>query len=53
MAVVANMKGRAGYLDWDQDIPKGCDQIAEISHSEEGQLRFEIELATRLNGIFA
>ena len=53
MAVMANMKGRAGYLDWDQDIPKGYDQIAEFSHSEDGKLRFEIELATRLNGILA
>jgi hypothetical protein len=53
MAVIANMKARASYPSWDYDIPKGYDPIAEISHSEDGKLRFELELATRLNGILA
>ena len=37
MADLSNMKGRAGYPDWDEDMPEGCDQIAEISHSEGGR----------------
>jgi len=53
MAVLSNMKGRAGYPAWDEEMPEGCDQIAAVSSSEDGRLRFEIELATRLNGILA
>ena len=48
------MKGRVGYPVWDDDIPSsGCDQIQEISDSEQGQLRLELMLAERLNGITA
>ncbi|KAN0069237.1 hypothetical protein V8E54_012866 [Elaphomyces granulatus] len=54
MALLCNMKGRAGYPVWDDDIPSsGCDQIQEISDSEQGQLRLELMLAERLNGITA
>ncbi len=53
MAVLLNMKGRAGYPEWDEDMPSGCDQIAEVSKSEQGQLRFETVLAEQLNSLLA
>lgn len=43
------MKGRGPEYDWDDFIPLGCDNVAEISNSEKGKLRFELELAQRLN----
>ena len=49
MAVLVNMKGRAGYPLWDEDIPQGCDIMAEIASSEQGKLRFETVLASKLN----
>lgn len=49
MAVLLNMKGGAGYPQWDEDIPKGSDEVAEISESDQGKLRFETVLAERLN----
>jgi hypothetical protein len=51
MAVLCNMKGRTGYPEWDEDIPVGCDQIAEITNSEQGKLRFETVLAGKLNSL--
>lgn len=48
-SVLCNMKGRGPGYDWDDDITSGCDDVAEISNSEEGQLRFELEMAQRLN----
>ncbi len=53
MAVLLNMKGRAGYPKWDEDIPEGYDQMAEITNSEQGKLRFEIVLAGKLNNFIA
>lgn len=54
MTVLLNMKGRAGYPEWDEDIYGGeFDTIAEIANSEEGKLRFETVLAGRLNGLVA
>ncbi|KFX95140.1 hypothetical protein V490_04004 [Pseudogymnoascus sp. VKM F-3557] len=53
MAVLLNMKGMAGYPDWDEDISEGCDQVAEISESDQGKLRFETILAERLNHFLA
>jgi hypothetical protein len=53
MAVLLNMKGRAGYPEWDEDIPEGYDQIAEITNSEQGKLRFETVLAGKLNSSIA
>lgn len=53
MAVLYNMKGRAGDPKWDEDIPEGCDQIAEIANSEQGKLRFETVLAGKLNSFIA
>jgi hypothetical protein len=46
-------EGRAGYPEWDEDMPSGCDQIAEVSKSEQGQLRFETVLAEQLNSLLA
>jgi hypothetical protein len=53
MAVLHNMKARAGYPNWDQDIPRGQDEIAEMAQSEDGRLWFETALAGRLNGLLA
>ncbi|OAF55147.1 hypothetical protein VC83_08423 [Pseudogymnoascus destructans] len=53
MAVLLNMKGSAGYPEWDEDYSKGCDQVAEISESDQGKLRFETVLAERLNHLLA
>jgi hypothetical protein len=53
MAVLLNMKGRAGYPEWDEDIPEGYDQMAEITNSEQGKLRFETVLAGKLNNLIA
>ncbi|KFY30544.1 hypothetical protein V493_01846 [Pseudogymnoascus sp. VKM F-4281 (FW-2241)] len=53
MAVLLNMKGRVGYPVWDDDIPPGCDQVAEISNSDQGKLRFETVLAGKLNQFLA
>lgn len=53
MAVLLNMKGRAGYPDWDEDITPGMDPIAEISNSEQGKIRFETVLAGKLNGLIS
>ena len=53
MAVLLNMKARVGYPEWDEDIPEGCDQMAEIALSEEGQLRLETVLAGKLNVLVA
>ncbi len=49
MAVLLNMKGSAGFPNWDEDIPPGCDDVAMISESEQGKLLFETELANRLD----
>jgi hypothetical protein len=51
MAVLCNMKGRAGYPEWDEDMPEGYDQMAEITNSEQGKLRFETVLAGKLNSL--
>jgi len=48
MAVLLNMKGRAGYPEWDEDISPGFDPIAEVSNSEQGKVRFETVLAGKL-----
>jgi hypothetical protein len=53
MAVLLNMKARAGYPEWDEDIPEGYDQMTEITNSEQGKLRFETVLAGRLNSLIA
>ncbi len=53
MAVLCNMKGRAGFPKWDEDIPEGYDQITEITDSEQGKLRFETVLAGKLNSLIA
>ncbi|KFY86712.1 hypothetical protein V498_07405 [Pseudogymnoascus sp. VKM F-4517 (FW-2822)] len=53
MAVLLNMKGRVGYPKWDEDISKGCNQVAEISESDQGKLRFETTLAEKLNHLLA
>lgn len=53
MAVLLNMKARAGYPEWDEDIPEGYDQMAEISLSQQGQLRLETVLAGKLNVLVA
>ena len=53
MAVLLNMKARAGYPEWDEDIPEGYDQMAEMSLSQQGQLRFETVLAGKLNVLAA
>ncbi len=53
MAVLLNVKARAGYPEWDEDIPEGYDQMAEITLSEQGQLRLETILAGKLNGLVA
>ena len=53
MAVLLNMKGRVGYPVWDEDIPEGCDHVAEISESDQGKLRFETVLAGKLNQFLA
>jgi hypothetical protein len=53
ISVLCNMKTRAGYPKWDEDILDGCDQMLEIANSEQGQLRLELMLAGRLNGITA
>ncbi|OBT76810.1 hypothetical protein VF21_04524 [Pseudogymnoascus sp. 05NY08] len=45
MSVLLNMKGREGYPRWDEDIPSGCDEMAEAASSEEGKLRLETILA--------
>ena len=52
-AVLCNMKARGPEYDWDEDITPGTDPIAEISQSQEGQLRFELVMAERLNPILA
>ena len=52
MAVLYNMKARAGDPGWDQDIPDG-DEIAEMAKSENGKLWFETALAGRLNALLA
>ncbi|KAH9036351.1 hypothetical protein EDB85DRAFT_781078 [Lactarius pseudohatsudake] len=51
MAVLLNMKARVGYPEWDEDIPEGYDQMAEITLSQQGQLRLETVLAGKLNGL--
>jgi hypothetical protein len=53
MAVLCNMKGRGPIYDWDEDITPGCDLVSEISHSEEGKLRFELVMAEKLNALNA
>lgn len=53
MAVLLSMKGRIGYPVWDEDIQEGCDQMAEISESDQGKLRFETVLAGKLNQFIA
>jgi hypothetical protein len=53
MAVLCNMKGRAGFPKWDEDMPEGYDHLAEIANSEQGKLRLEIILAGRLNSLIA
>ena len=53
MAVLYNMKARAGFPNWDQDLVRGCDDIAEMAESEDGKLWFETVLAGRLNGLLA
>jgi hypothetical protein len=53
LAVLCNMKGRAGFPEWDEDIPEGYDQIVEITDSEQGKLRFETILAGKLNSLIA
>jgi hypothetical protein len=53
MAVLLNMKARAGYPEWDEDISEGYNQIAEITNSEQGKLRFETVLAGKLNSLIA
>jgi hypothetical protein len=52
MAVLLNMKARAGYPEWDEDLPEG-DQMAEIALSQQGQLRLETVLAGKLNVLVA
>ena len=52
MAVLLNMKARAGYPEWEEDIPEGYDQMAEIYVSQQGRLRLETVLAEKLN-VFA
>ena len=52
MAVLHNMKARAGDPGWDHGIPEG-DEIAEIAKSEDGKLWFETALAGRLNALLA
>lgn len=47
------MKRRGPEYDWDDFIPPGCDDVAEISNSEKGKLRFELELAQRLNHLLS
>jgi hypothetical protein len=34
MTVLLNMKARAGYPEWEENISEGYDQIAEITNSE-------------------
>jgi len=53
MTVLLNMKARVGYPEWDEDIPEGYDQMAEITNSEQGKLRFETVLAGKLNSFIA
>ncbi|ELR08811.1 hypothetical protein VC83_00753 [Pseudogymnoascus destructans] len=53
MCVLLNMKGRAGYPKWDEDLPPGCDDMAEVASSEEGKLRLETILASKLNHLIA
>ena len=54
MTVLYNMKGRAGFPKWDEDIyEQGYDVMAEIADSEQGKLRFEIVMAGKLNGLIA
>jgi hypothetical protein len=53
MCVLLNMKGRAGYPKWDEDMPPGCDDMAEVASSEEGKLRLETILASKLNSSLA
>jgi hypothetical protein len=53
IAVLLNMKARAGYPNWDEDIPEGYDQVAEITNSEQGKCRFETVLAGKLNSLIA
>lgn len=53
MCVLLNMKGRAGYPEWDEDMPSGCDDMAEVASSEEGKLRLETILASKLNSSLA
>lgn len=45
MAVLPNMKGRVGYPLWGENIPEGCDELAEILDLEQGKLRFETVIA--------
>lgn len=52
-AVLLNLKGRVGYPVWDEDIPEKCDQMAEISESDQGKLRLETILAGKLNQFIA
>ncbi|KZF19131.1 hypothetical protein L228DRAFT_251222 [Xylona heveae TC161] len=53
MAVLCNLKGRGAEYDWDEDITPGMDSVKEISGSEQGKLRFELEVASRLNALEA
>jgi len=53
MSVLLNMKARAGYPEWDEDLTEGYDQMAEITLSQQGQLRLETVLAGKLNVLVA
>jgi hypothetical protein len=53
MAVLVNMKARAGYPNWDEDFHDGEDQLWAVSHSDQGKLLLENMLAGRLNGLTA
>ncbi|KFX98326.1 hypothetical protein V490_02366, partial [Pseudogymnoascus sp. VKM F-3557] len=51
MCVLLNMKGRTVYPVWDEDILPGCDDMTEVSRSEEGKLRLEAILAINTGNI--
>ncbi|KAI9754431.1 MAG: hypothetical protein M4579_004699 [Chaenotheca gracillima] len=53
MAVLLNMKARAGYPEWDEDMPEGHDRIAEIAKSEQAKLRLETVMSGKLNSLIS